>query len=159
MYSFPRKTSFLQDQKIFKILPKYLGMGVEDRTEDLKIGVVEEENEFLSGLGKVGDEVMISLWREVHEQVNNYFLSFCLSVSLSLYLSVFLSLHLSIFAVSLFFCFSVALSFCPSIFQSLIFLSFSPFPAIVYLIRVSSLLLYLGVFLPVCLFVSMSHSF
>jgi hypothetical protein len=40
-------------------------MGLEDRTEDLRIGVVEEENEFFSKLGKAGDEVAISLWREV----------------------------------------------------------------------------------------------
>jgi hypothetical protein len=51
--------------KSFKILPKLLGMGFEDRTEPLKIGVVEEENEYLSRLGKVGDEVTVSLWREV----------------------------------------------------------------------------------------------
>jgi hypothetical protein len=40
-------------------------MGFEDKTVPLKIGVVEEKNEFLSGLGKVGDEVTISLWKEV----------------------------------------------------------------------------------------------
>jgi hypothetical protein len=41
-------------------------MGVEDRTEDLRIGVVEEKKEFLSRFGKVGEEVTISLWREVY---------------------------------------------------------------------------------------------
>jgi hypothetical protein len=56
---------FAQDQKSFKILPKYLGMGDEDKTEHLRIGVVDERNEFLSRLGKVGEELTISLWREV----------------------------------------------------------------------------------------------
>jgi hypothetical protein len=40
-------------------------MGIEDKTEPLRIGVVEEENEFFLKLGKVGNEVAISLWREV----------------------------------------------------------------------------------------------
>jgi hypothetical protein len=50
-------------------------MGLEDRTEELKIGVIKEENEYLSSLGKVEDEVAISLWREVCEQLNNYLLT------------------------------------------------------------------------------------
>ncbi len=41
-------------------------MGFEDITVPLRIGVVEEKNEFLSRMGKVGEEVAISLWREVY---------------------------------------------------------------------------------------------
>jgi hypothetical protein len=40
-------------------------MGFEDRSEELKIGIIKKENTFLWSLGKAGDEVAISLWREV----------------------------------------------------------------------------------------------
>ncbi len=110
-------------------------MGVEDRTEPIRIGVVEEENEYLSRLGKAGDEVAISLWREVCEQLNNYLLTLCLSASLSLSVSLCLSLSL---------CLSVSKPFCHFVFQS--FISFC----------LSVFILPRWVFLPVCLFVSLS---
>jgi hypothetical protein len=104
-------------------------MGLEDRTEELKIGVIKEENEYLSSLGKVGDEVTISLWRVVCEQLNNYVMLLCLSVSLSLSLclSIYLSLCPYVFLVFLSFCLAVFLSFCLSVFLSFflsVFLSF-----------------------------------
>jgi hypothetical protein len=104
---------FVLFQPVFKLLPKYLGMGFEDRTEDLRIGIVKKENTFLSSLGKAGDEVTISLWREVTP--------FCLSIILLFCLSVF---RLSVVE---FFCSSVFQSFCLSV-----FLSFCLYPACLF---------------------------
>ncbi len=128
-------------------------MGDEDKTVALRIGIVEEENEFLSRLGKVGEEVKISLWREVYQQVNNYFPPFCLYVFLPPRLNVFLSLCLFVICLSaslplclsfsLSFCLFASLSLCLSVlpFFCLSFLSFSIYPPL----------------LVFCLFVSRSH--
>jgi hypothetical protein len=48
-----------------RIFPKYLGIGFKDRTNQIRIGVVEENHSFLLSQGcRVGDLVTASLWRE-----------------------------------------------------------------------------------------------
>jgi len=48
-----------------RVFPKYLGIGFEDRTDLLRIGVVNENHTFLLSQGcQVGDLVTASLWRE-----------------------------------------------------------------------------------------------
>jgi hypothetical protein len=41
-------------------------MSEEGKTQPLQIGYVEEGNTYLAGLGSVGDEVTVELWKKVN---------------------------------------------------------------------------------------------